>query len=427
MRDYDEMYKNKPDRIFLASTVEEKMATLNGALAMIDLMEHLRPGPRRFKALHRLRVAARNCPNAAYNLGNYFSVETEKRRRHRQELAMEMFAFSAEMGLSRLRNPEEPFSKAPETEGALRDIISRALTNIGGKVSNAGRPQDGVAYFRQSILIYPENSNSHVCLGNMGIAHGDVTGVKPLEGIKEWKEASRLGDYCHESANGCACRANVVAVVERLAGNYGDEVASEWVATRYRKSCVRRSDKDVVDVIASGADASMIGVKLPKRAGNASRILLESGMVQKLRKEPLEVRVTVMASAIGSFVNMAGRTPQANRELLAEAKQACRKFEPLVAILAEEDWRYVGPPETDYLSKPETQDRLSELVYGLLVPMAEATSLGNPLDGLIAMMSHLDITFRVGVGNMVDYWLDEVVPGVPIYIPATFVGTPPTQ
>jgi tetratricopeptide (TPR) repeat protein len=395
---------------------------------MIELMADQKPSRERLAAFHRLRGAARLCPNAAYNLGNYLSEDVSgNRRRHRPRYAMELFASAAEMGLSRLRNADEPYSKAPRREGPLRDIISRALTNIGGKVSNAGKPLDAVKYFQQSISIYPDNPNSHVCLGNMGVYHGSSTGITPLEGIKSWKKAGEIGDYCHESSSGCPCRANVVAVSERLVRNLGEDLATQWIVERYRKSCHRRSDRDVVDVVTSAADTAALGIVVPPSAASASRLISDSGIVARLRKEPLEVRVTILASALGTFINMAGRPPAQSLALLAKAKTICQPFEPLRPILAEEDWRFVGPPDTDYLNDKKTQERLAKIIYELIVPVAEMSKLEDGMDGAIAILSHLDNSFRRGVSAMVEYYIPIVRPGTPIYIPATYVGEQTAQ
>ena len=426
MDEFEELFKNNPDEMFLGVTIEERIATLSGQLAMIELMKHDRPDIARFRAFHQLRVAARHCPNAAYNIGNYLSDDKEKRRR-RQKLAMELFLRATEMGMSRLRNVDEPYAKAPRREGALRDIISRALTNIGAKVSNAGKPMDAVPYFKQSIAIYPKNPNSHVCLGNMGVMYSDMTGISPIEGVREWKEAGKIGDYCHESRTGCPCRATVVRVVESIARNYGDAAANEWMTTRYAKSCETRKSTYLVHAIASAADAKMIGVTVPSPAAAASKLIADNGFVDRLRGEALEARVTVMASAIATFLNMAGRPPHENIRLLQRAKDVCKDFEPLKAILGEEDWRYVGPPDTDYLVLVETRERLARFVFELVLPVAEATSLEKGLDGVIAMLSHLDISFREGVAAMVEYDLPYARPGVPVYIPAPSVGRRPTQ
>jgi hypothetical protein len=422
MNEYEKMFRNNPADMFLGETNEEKLATLSGIVAMIKLSQDESDGRERLRCFHQLRAAARHCPNAAYNLGNYFADETEKPRRKRSRLKMELYAQAAEMGLARLRNPEEPFAKAPKREGPLRDIVSRALTNIGGTVSNAGKPTDAVKYFRQAIDIHPGNPNSHVCLGNMGIWYGDTTGVSPIEGIREWKTAGKIGDYCAESANGCPCRANVVAVTERIVKNYGEAAANEWLATRYRKSCARRSNRDVVDALASAADADLIGVDIPPRAATASKAIYDSGIVARLREEPLEVRVTVMASAVGTFLNKSRRPAGEKVATLHRAREACDRFEPLKAILAEEDWKWVGPPETDYLGRNDVRRALSKMVDALVLPVARTTSSADPLEGTIAMLSHLDRSFRGGVGAMVEYWLPLVQPGIPIYIPATFVG-----
>jgi hypothetical protein len=110
---------------------------------------------------------------------------------------------------------------------------------------------------------------------------------------------------------------------------------------------------------------------------------------------------------------------------LEYARHACAKFEPLVAVLAEEDWRDLGPPETDYLNEEATRERLAEMVYELIMPVAETAS--SALDGVIAMFSHLDVSFRHGVSGMVEYWLPTVRRGLPLYIPATMVGNPSLQ
>jgi hypothetical protein len=423
-RMFEEMFREKPDLMFLGETPIEKLATLEGQLAMFDLFHKLTPGKERFKAFHRLRVAARDCPSAAYNLGNYFSDTIGRSRRRRAESAIRMFAQAAEMGLDRLKDASQPYDKAPRQEGPTRDIISRALTNIGGKVSNAGRPGDAVDYFRRAITIFPGNANAYVCFGNMGLWYSGETGVKPLEGIAAWKQAGTLGDSCHESSNGCPCRQNIVSIAEKIASFYGDDVANEWLTSRYVSSRLRRSDGDFVTVLASAADAKAHGIKVSITAAAASEKILESGIVTRLREQPVECRVTVMASAIATYLNLAENDPEASLMLLDQGMQACSKFEPLNAILADGDWINIGPPETNYLNETATQKRLSPLIFDLVSMVMDTAPTDRGSNGVAAFMSHLDLSFRSGVGGMVEYWLTKVKPGTGVYIPATYVGNP---
>lgn len=416
----------EPERMFLGETAEEHLATLSGQMAMWDLERRTSTPRERFRAFHALRVAARDCPNAAYNLGNYFSqgADDAPKRRHRSRYAMELFASAAEMGLNRIRDEGEPFEGAPQEEVFVRDIISRALTNIGGLVANAGRPDKAVSYFTRSIRIFPANANSHVCFGKMAILFNPATGLDAFDGLMAWKKAGQLGDYCHESEAGCPCRANVVAVSERIAKNYGKDVLREWLTERYVNSCQRRRDTLVVDVLLDPGDAGKVGRSLPLGAVAVGRRLLETGFADTVRSLPVEMRVTILASLLANLVGIRALTGDEKKRVLVDAVAACAHFEPLRPILAEEDWCDIGPPETDYLHTRETSNAVGEMAYGVVTDLVETIPALRPIDAAIGLMFHLDASFRRGVSSMVDYWTPKLGNGRPCYIPATFVGNP---
>jgi hypothetical protein len=177
-----------------------------------------------------------------------------------------------------------------------------------------------------------------------------------------------------------------------------------------------------VDVVASADDAKLIGISVPGLAAKASKAILDSGIVARLRREPVEVRVTILASVLGTYVNMGARSIRGSLEVTQRALDGCSKFEPLLPILAEEDWVDIGPPETDYLNTAETRERLAEAIYELLLMVGEIAPMEQGVDGVMAILSHLDMSFRRGVTGMAEYWLTKVKPSTPIYIPATFVG-----
>jgi hypothetical protein len=375
-------------------------------------------------AFHKLRAAARHDPIAAYNLGNYLleSAEMATGRRRRAGLALRMFEEAAVMGMERLRNPSEPSSKAPKAELELRDIISRALTNIGGHVSNTGFPERAVDHFKRSIAIFHDNANAHVCLGNMGVFHSDRTGIDPLDGIASWHKAARIGDFCHESDIGCPCRENTVRIARQVERDYGKEEAREWVSKRYAIGAGRKSAKDFAPIAAKATDVG--------RLTGSPHALLVAEVFGEIFSDkgalPLEMKVTLAACFAGALARLDTPYEQGDPSILDRAVEAAYPTEPLHPFIGDDEWQDLGPPETLYLTTQETSTALMEIVTGVIGGIRGGIQGLSPDNAVLGVLFHLDRDFRRGVTSMVrDMVLKSRLPYG--YVPGTVIGSPARQ
>lgn len=410
----------------LSRTSEEMIASLDGMIAMMTLQVGDQPGKPARGAFHALRCAARLDPISAYNLGNHFSQSIDRaglRRPRRRLSALAAFERAAAEGLSRLLDASGPFSRAPSREHELRDTISRALTNIGADIANAGRPERAVMYFQQAIQVFPVNANAHVCLGNMGVHHGAETGIDSLAGIASWAEAARHGDYCHESNKGCPCRANVIRVVRQVERDYGAAEAREWIVGHYR-SPGRKSGSDFAFAAAKASDAARLtGRPWPPRAVAVSDAL--ASPLGRLMRESLEIKVTIAGSLIGSLCRLPSRPRRQHADILADAVALAHDMEPLRPFIGDSEWLDLGPPETLYLIEPAMRARLTDLVAGIVATLSAAIPRLDAGNAVLGALFHLDRGFRQGVTSMAGRALDGAPPDARlVFVPATVIGSP---
>ena len=422
--------KDTPDEISLPRDELEALASVQGQLAMYVLEERHSldqkggPVPSRLKAFHKLRVAARRDPIAAYNLGNFMSESAELNlgRRKRKELALRLFESAAVMGMERLRNASESSAKAPKKECDLRDIISRALTNIGAYVSNVGYPDRAVEHFRRSITLFHNNSNTHVCLGNMGVFHSKETGIDPLDGIASWEKAAEIGDYCHESDLGCPCRANAIAIARQVEGDYGKDEARNWIAVRYAIGTNRKSAKEFAPVAASPSDvARFTGTPWHPHAIEVANIAGSS--LKTHINMPLEMKVTLAACLIGSLARLDTPYQSGDPTILDRAIKSALSVEPLHPFLGDHEWQDIGPPRTLYLSEDHTVVAIMAIVTEVVEALQRGVKGVQSENAVLGAMFHLDRGFRRGISYMVrGMVLKSRSPYG--YVPGTVIGSP---
>jgi tetratricopeptide (TPR) repeat protein len=403
-------------------SIQEEISFLRGELAMADAMSET-PSRERFDALHQLRVAARLCPSAAYNLGNFLSEHSRKpRRKKRRAMALEQFANVVEICNPRIRDHDAAHEAWPDDEYVIRDLTSRALTNIGGHVANAGRPEDAVSYFQRSVRLFPENANAHVCLGNMGVRFSERTKLDPLEGIAEWKIGGQLGDFCHESANGCSCRAHVVGLVEQGVKSFGKDAMREWLESRFTQvmDMEKRHLGSFLPLIASAKGAADVtGRPWPTDVVLASEIV-GAYLNAEMRLLPLEMKVTIAGSLLQTLA-LSRRASEAQRwRMVEEAIEYCSGVEMLKPFLGDEEWRVIGPPDSLYLDTEEAQMKVFVLIRNIQKDIPVQIKPDAIIKGL---MLHLDVGFRGGVSSMIknNLWRDH---GGVAYVPAVYVGSP---
>lgn len=404
----------------------EALAAIEGHMAMEHAVE-VQPSPERLRAMHRLRVASRLDPHASYNLGNLFSEAEDLprpgRRRRRTSTRIALFERTIVLGLERLRDPRVPFGQAPRAERDVRDIVSRALTNIGAHLSNSGHPDRATEHFRRATYLFPGNANAQVCLGNMGVWFSDRTGVAPLDGIAAWEAAAATGeDFCHESANGCPCRNKLTARARQIERDYGPEHAARWVRANLSDPDRRKPADGFGPVARSASDAARLGAEWSPAATKATEVIGRA--LEPFRHEPLEIRVTLASSALGSLCRLA--TPQGvgNPGLMTTAIRMMGGVEPLEPFLGDREWRYLGPPDTDYLLDGGVLKRLEPAIRAIVLGVLDVGGVAVA-DALQALLFHVDTGFRNGIASMAAPMVGRGDVGVLIFIPATMIGRPP--
>lgn len=422
------MLRRKPPSVETApetcrpASLQEELSFLRGELAMADATSP-KTSRERFDALHKLRVAARLCPSAAYNLGNILSQSSHKpRRKKRRALALEQFARVIEICRPRIRDHAAEHETWPDDEYVIRDLTSRAMTNIGAHVANAGRPEDAVSYFQRSVRLFPENANAHVCLGNMGVRYSERTKLDPLEGIAEWKIGGMLGDYCHESANGCSCRAHVVDLVEKGVKRFGKDVMREWVESRFAHvlDMEKKHLGSFLPLVDSARGAAEVTGKPWSNDVVLASEIIGAYLYPEMRLLPLEMKVTIAGSLLQTIA-LSRRASETQRwRMVEEAIEYCSGAEMIRPFLGDEEWRDIGPPDSLYLDTEESQTHVFVLIRNIQKDIPAQIKPDAIIKGLLL---HLDIGFRKGVSSMIkgNLWRDH---GGVAYVPAVYVGSP---
>jgi hypothetical protein len=405
---------------------KEALAAIEGHMAMEHAIE-VQPSLERLRAMHRLRVASRLDPHASYNLGNLFSEAEDLpgpgRRRRRTSTRLALFERTIVLGLERLRDPREPFGRAPRAERDVRDIVSRALTNIGAHLSNSGHPDRATEHFRRATHLFPGNANAQVCLGNMGVWFSDRTGVAPLDGIAAWEAAAATGeDFCHESANGCPCRNKLAARARQIERDYGPEHAARWVRANLSDPDRRKPADGFGPVARSASDAARLGAEWSPAAAKAAEVV--GRVLDPFRHEPLEIRVTLASSALGSLCRLATPQGAGNPGMMTTAIRMMAGVEPLEPFLGDREWRYLGPPDTDYLLEAGILKRLEPAIRAIVLGVLDVGGVAVA-DALQALLFHVDTGFRNGIASMAAPMVGRGDVGVLIFIPATMIGRPP--
>lgn len=411
----------------LAVTAEEKLAFLSGQIACYNLLVDNPPASiDRFRSLHTLRVAARLDPSAAYSMGNFLAERYHATgRKLTLQASLEMYELAVSNGLDRLRNPTEPFKNAPAKELVLRDTLSRSLTNIGAEISNSGYPDRATSYFQQSIQLFPDNANAHVCLGRMGIFHSRITGIDPTEGVRSWERATKLKDFCHESDDGCPCRVSFVKTFNQVESDYGADYARAWVDRAAKAMSRNKGMAHFGPVAASAADLKRLSQTQLPRDLLATRSILAIGAVGSFFRElvtvPVEAKVTLAATLLMSFVTTKSRSLVLNASPVMEAGVALGTFHPLEPFLGDDEWEDLAPPETSYLVSREVEHELVSMVE-LFHESEFDLIVSSPLRSLAcAVLFHLDPGFRRRVTSMVELTASQGV-SESYYIPGVVIG-----
>ncbi|NTF18099.1 hypothetical protein G6L37_06750 [Agrobacterium rubi] len=412
--DYSEM--------FCPRSEEERFASMMGQTAM-SMSAYLPAGKERLNAMHMLRVAARKCPGAAYNLGNYLSVWKDGRPR-RYDLATDTLITTVEMAKARIADTQNADDSWPDSEYFVRDVGSRALTDLGARISNIGNPKEAVVFFRDAIRMFRGNSNAWVCLGNMGIYFSHETGVDTVEGIEAWKMAYSMGDPESDVDGLESDRRNAVAVMEDAIRLYGREVLDQWVEDRLLP-LLKKQQKGLIQLRPLAMHPSHLGKVTGKpwtndatMAGAVIGGIVRDGFPVDMN---VEEKVTIAASLLLSILNRRAKSDAEKKLALTSAMSLCEDFEPLWPLLGDEEWETVGLPETEYLTSLDAKDIYSRIVSNMIESVLDHQPDIRAVDAAAGVLFNLDSGFRRGVTSMISPQIGKMI-GPLEYLPAIYVG-----
>ena len=409
------------DNMFLAEDDLEKLDCIAGVMAM-QLIDTRKPGPERLRAFHLLRQAAKTCPGAAYNLANFLSAEGPSRPL-RFHMATDLLIRVAEQTQSRIQPSDG--DGWPDSEYFLRDIASRALTDLGARISNSGNPHEAENYFRHAISLFRWNANAWVCYGNMGVFHSDKTVVGPLEGVEAWEKAAAMTGPGDPSDPHMPARLHLCSRVARALEMYDDEEVEGWMH-QHLAPALRGGRTDLMQVGALVLEASDMeeacGKPWSSRSVTAAEIIGELLDQEDGPDWSLEEKVTIAASLLLSLLNMEKRSDEERHDVVRRALALCEPVQPLYPFLGDDEWQDLSPPRTLYLATEQARDVIGEVVEEIVqVIWKEASGIGS-LDAVAALLFHLDPGFRRGVTSMVAPHIGRMRQKI-AYLPALNIGS----
>ena len=291
-------------------------------------------------------------------------------------------------------------------------------------MANRGNPAEAVPLFRQAIMLFPENANAHVCLGQMGINRSGLTEVTAMEALQAWKTATTLVDYCKHSRSGrCACRCNVVSIGENVRSLYGEKQATYWLTKRYARMSRYKDGTEFSPIASTPRDMAKLGMTPWSEAAVSASEALSSLEARFGRNVPIEVKVTLAATILASL-SVLDERDVGDVAMIKRAKDRIAT-EPLFPFIGDDEWENVAPPRTRFLGERETiVETMETSLFAVRLILADAPEI-DPEEAIMAFLFHLDSRFRDGVTTMVIEKIEnDWKPDSLIYVPAFYIGDP---
>lgn len=134
----------------------------------------------------------------------------------------------------------------------------------------------------------------------------------------------------------------------------------------------------------------------------ASRILADMiGFRHDDRHLRLEQKVTLAVSLLLSLVNLSSSSASERADIVASSIQKCDPISPLVPFLGDEEWRDVGPPDTEYLATLESKEAYEQLIEAIVGTVVDTIPALSPSEAACALLFHIDHSFRNGIFSMI--------------------------
>lgn len=283
----------------LSSDPEDMLAYTQGQLAMMTKQVTERMS---LEGLMELRVCARRDPFSAYNLALYLSDSLERgaKRPKRREVVNKLYKRCIDVGSERLSNAgAEDF---PEIEGPMRDIVSRALVNIGNSYQYDLKLNE-VAYdfYRRAATMF-DNEIAYMNMAQMNFL-GLIQKPSGKLALEYYRKTVSLGRECFKGRSNCPC---IMGVLKPLQAVPEDELESALPSLReqYLNGTLGRSLDPTPGVHPETAQyiEAVVGAYLET---------MDASM-------PIVMRVTLMASLIATMAHQICNTVQEAEAFLKE-------------------------------------------------------------------------------------------------------------
>jgi tetratricopeptide (TPR) repeat protein len=403
------------DVFFAGVSEQQHQAWILGTQALLVILSPERTPELEAEALIALTEAATLCPFAAYSLGKVLEEHGE----NGWVGAEESFRHCAALGLPLAAGADEPFENSATHRRVIRDIIARAITNIGSHYGNEGHPEQAIAYFDRALEIDPGNRPALVSRANITFMDEGHLGRAALAAVEDWREADRSPRFVEEFDTWTDGRRNVVAIVDGIRENYGEVAAEKWAGHALRGLMNIRDMTTLAPRVRRAVHLpSVAGVNWPAVAVDVAEHLHAERICEDAAAYPLELRVTLAGALLASLSR--GSSKKADPELLDRALSMADGAEPLNPLLGDHEWKELRRPQTDYLMEDKTVRLVNDHVQRIDRALS---SLGSHRGAEVALgvLFHLDTRFRYGVTQMMRSTFANSQPGF-IYVPALSVG-----
>lgn len=398
-------------------TVSERQlqAWIVGHHAQIVLLSPQRTAEMEAEALSALVEAAAVCPFAAYALGKVLEEDGDVE----WPAAEKAFRHCADLGLALVDNAQEAFEGSSIHRRVIRDVIGRAVTNIGSHYGNEGFPDKALTFFDRALEIDPGNRPALVSRANITFMNEGHMGRTALAAVEDWREADRSPRFPEGFDDWADGRRNVVEIVDAVQRNYGDAAAEKWASRNLPGLLNHRHIETLLPRIRRSAHLqSLAGIDWPAMAIDVAEHIHEAGLCEEAAAYPLELRVTLAGSLLATLSR--GQAERADPSVLDFALELSDVVEPLNPLLGDHEWQELRRPHTDHLMDEKTVQLVHSHVQDIFQKLTPLQRQGGA-EVALGVLFHLDSRFRHGVTQMMRSSFASSRPGF-FYVPALSVG-----
>lgn len=398
-------------------TVSERQlqAWIVGHQAQLVLLSSDKTAEMEAEALSALAEAAEVCPFAAYALGKFLEENGDRA----WPAAEETFRHCADLGLALVDNAEEAFEGSSIHRRVIRDVIGRAVTNIGSHYGNEGLPDKAMTYFNRALEIDPGNRPALVSRANITLMKEGHLGRTALAAVEDWREADRSPRFAEGFDDWADGRKNVVEIVDGVQENYGEAAAEKWASRSLPGLLNNRHIETLLPRIRRAAHLqSLAGIDWSPMAIDVAEHIHAAGLCEEAAAYPLELRVTLAGSLLATLSR--GQAERADPSVLDLALELSDVVEPLNPLLGDHEWKELRRPQTDHLLDEKAMRLVHAHVQDIFQKLTPFQRRGGA-EVALGVLFHLDWRFRHSVTQMMRSSFAASRPGF-FYVPALSVG-----